>query len=123
MGSRRNDHGKTDNQNTPGRFCDLRAGTCCNWGGIPFWTVFSQTDYRLVLQFWPLILIFLGVEVLLGCRQKNYEILDKEGKVLEQNKIVYDVPAILLTMALVLFSFIMALVNLALITSRHIVIR
>ncbi|NBH27620.1 hypothetical protein D3Z60_18015, partial [Lachnospiraceae bacterium] len=47
----------------------------------------------------------------------------KEGKVLEQNKIVYDVPAILLTMALVLFSFIMALVNLALITSRHIVIR
>ena len=88
-----------------------------------FGLFFPRLDYRLVLQFWPLILIFLGVEVLLGCRQKNYEILDKEGKVLEQNKIVYDVPAILLTMALVLFSFIMALVNLALITSRHIVIK
>ena len=88
-----------------------------------FGLFFPRLDYRLVLQFWPLILIFLGVEVLLGCRQKNYEILDKEGKVLEQNKIVYDVPAILLTMALVLFSFIMALVNLALIPSRHIVIR
>ena len=73
-----------------------------------FGLFFPRLDYRLVLQF---------------CRQKNYEILDKEGKVLEQNKIVYDVPAILLTMALVLFSFIMALVNLALITSRHIVIR
>ncbi len=80
---------------------------------------FPRMDYRLVLQFWPLILILLGVEVLLGCRQKNYEILDKEGKVLEQNKIVYDVPAILLTMALVLFSFVMAVMHLAVISSRH----
>ncbi|MDE7331264.1 MAG: DUF5668 domain-containing protein [Lachnospiraceae bacterium] len=84
---------------------------------------FPRLDYSLVLQFWPLILILLGVEVLFGCRQKNYEILDKEGKVLEQNRIVYDVPAILLTMALVLFSVIMAVVNLALISYRHIIIR
>lgn len=84
---------------------------------------FPRLDYRLVLRFWPLILILLGMEVLSGCRQKSYEILDKKGKVLEQNRVVYDVPAILLTMVLVLFSIVMAAVNLALVSSRHIIIR
>lgn len=80
-------------------------------------------DCRLVLRFWPIILIGLGIEVLLGSRQKNEEVLDEEGKIVEQNKVVYDVPAILLTVVLIFFSMFMAVANWALIHSQDVYLR
>lgn len=73
-----------------------------------FHLFFPTFDYFLIYRFWPVILIFLGVEVLLGSRQKNYEVLDEKGKVVEQSKMVYDVPAIFLMMILTGFSIFMA---------------
>ena len=74
-------------------------------------------DCRVVLRFWPIVLIGLGIEVLLGSRQKNVDVLDGEGKIVEQNKVVYDVPAILLTVVLLFFSMCMALMDWALVYS------
>lgn len=73
--------------------------------------VFPQVDYQFVLHLWPLILILLGVEVLLGSRQKNVEILDENGRIIEQSKLVYDVPAILLTVVLTGFSLCMGVMD------------
>lgn len=77
-------------------------------------------DYRIVFRFWPVVLIGLGIEVLLGSRQKTIEILDEEGKIVEQNKVVYDVPAILLTIVLIFFSVFMAMMNWALLHSQDV---
>lgn len=74
-------------------------------------TFFPGIEFIHVFRFWPIILIMLGVEVLLGSRQKTWEILNAEGKIIEQNKVIYDVPAILLTILLTFFSIIMGLVN------------
>ena len=68
-----------------------------------------RLNYEAVLHFWPLILISLGVEVLLGCTRKR----DENGRVLEQNKIIYDVAAIVLTMVLTGFSIIMGILDFA----------
>lgn len=68
-------------------------------------------DYRFILHLWPLILVLLGIEVLIASRQKNVEILDESGKPVEQNKVVYDVPAILLTMVLTGFSLCMGVMD------------
>lgn len=67
--------------------------------------------YYVVYRFWPLTLITLGIEVLLGSRQKSYEIVNPQGEVVEQNKMVYDVPAILLMIVLTFFSMCMAMVD------------
>lgn len=77
-----------------------------------------RVDYVIILRFWPIILIGLGIEVLLGNRRKNLEVLDEEGKIVEQNKVVYDVPAIVLTVVLIFFSVFLAMVNWALIHSQ-----
>lgn len=77
-------------------------------------------DYRAIFQFWPLILIVLGIEVLLGSRQETYEVRDEKGQVLEQNKVVYDVPAILLTIVLTGFSMFMGILDWAIMHSNHI---
>ena len=82
-----------------------------------------KIDYVIVFRFWPVVLIGLGIEVLLGSRQKNIEVLDEEGKVVEQNKVVYDVPAIMLTVVLIFFSIFMAIMNWALIHSSDIYFR
>ena len=74
-----------------------------------------KLDYRNVFLFWPVILIMLGIEVLLASRQKTWEILDETGKIVEQSKIIYDVPAIVLTMLLTGFSMIIGLLNWALV--------
>lgn len=66
--------------------------------------------FILIYRFWPVILILLGLEVLAGSRQKTYEVLDENGKVVEQSKMVYDVAAILLMMVLTGFSMFMALI-------------
>ncbi len=67
-------------------------------------------DYLTIYRFWPMILIVLGIEVLMGSRQKNVEVLDEEGKVVEQSKVVYDVPAIVLMIVLTIFAMCMAVV-------------
>ena len=66
-------------------------------------------DYRVACRFWPVTLITLGVEVLLGSRQKSFEIRDQGGKLLEENKVVYDGAAIVLTVALKIFSIFMGI--------------
>lgn len=72
---------------------------------------FPAFHYYTIYRFWPVILILLGFEVLAGSRQKCYEIIDSEGRVVEQSKIVYDVPAILLMITLTGFSMCMALID------------
>lgn len=67
--------------------------------------------YLLIFRFWPLILILLGLEVLAGSRQKSYEVLDREGNVVEQSKIVYDTAAILLMIVLTGFAMCMAMAD------------
>ena len=42
-----------------------------------------RLNYEAVLHFWPLILISLGVEVLLGCTRKTYEIRNENGRLLQ----------------------------------------
>lgn len=78
--------------------------------------------YEMVFQFWPLILITLGIEVLVGSRQKTYELRGENGQLLEQNKVVYDVPAIILTMVLTGFSMFMGMVDWAMTHAHHIYI-
>lgn len=68
-------------------------------------------DYRIIYQFWPLILIFLGIEVLFSNRQKSYEVWGAQGQIVEQNKVIYDVPAILLTIVLTAFSMLMGMID------------
>lgn len=74
---------------------------------------FPAFHYYVVYRFWPIILIMLGIEVLLGSRQKSYEVLNRQGEIVEQNKMVYDVPAILLMIVLVFFSMCMAMIDFA----------
>ncbi len=71
-------------------------------------------DYSVILHFWPVILIALGVEILIGSRWKNYEVRNAQGILLEQCRVVYDVPAILLTIILTGFSMIMGIMDWAL---------
>lgn len=68
-------------------------------------------DFRVFFQFWPLMLITLGIEVLLGSRQKTYEVRNEKGQIIEQSKVIYDVSAIVLTFVLTGFSMFMALLD------------
>ena len=70
-------------------------------------------DYVMIFRLWPVILILLGAEVLLGCRHKCYEILDEKGNIKEQQKTVYDVTAIMLTLVLTCFAMGMGIAALA----------
>lgn len=67
-------------------------------------------NYMLIYRFWPIVLILLGIEVLFGSRQQNVEVLDEQGKVIEQSRTIYDFPAVLLMMAVLLFAMCMALI-------------
>lgn len=79
-----------------------------------------RLDYRMVFQFWPLILITLGVEVLFGSRQKTYEVRNEKGQIIEQSKVIYDVSAIILTFVLTGFSLFMGLIDFIMLHSYHI---
>ena len=72
---------------------------------------FPKMDYELIWHFWPLILISLGVEVLLGSRKENYEIRDSGGKLVEQSRVVYDVAGVFLTMALTIFAMMLGMID------------
>lgn len=81
---------------------------------------FPRMDYEVIFHFWPLILISLGVEVLLGSREKSFEVRDEEGKLVEQSKVVYDVAAIILIMVLTLFAAVMGMMDWAVAHSGYI---
>jgi len=58
-------------------------------------------DYRLIFECWPVVLIFLGVEILLGCI----------GKDAKNRKFKYDFGSVLIIMVMMFFSMIMAAVD------------
>lgn len=72
---------------------------------------FPALNYYAIYRFWPVVLIILGIEVLSGARQKTYEVLDAAGKVTEQSKVVYDIPAILMMLVVLGFTVCMAVVD------------
>lgn len=55
-----------------------------------------RINLLMAFRLWPLVLILLGIEVLIGCRYKSYKVIKEDGQVVEQCKVVYDVPAILM---------------------------
>lgn len=79
--------------------------------------IWPQLAYERILQFWPLILILLGLEILWGCcamdrrRHKVQESAAGTGAVIEQYRIQYDFAAILMTGILLVFAICMALLD------------
>lgn len=73
--------------------------------------ILPAIGYQLVIRAWPLIFIILGIEVLLSNRHKTYEVLGEDGKVMEQEKIVYDFPAVFLVIVLILFAMVLAAIT------------
>lgn len=63
--------------------------------------VLPGLNYMFIFGLWPVILIFLGIEILLGCRYKDSD----------KKRFVYDFPAVLLIMMMMLFTMLMALVD------------
>ena len=57
---------------------------------------FPFFDPYEVIRFWPVLLIMLGIEVLLASSGKTCRVMNEEGGMEEQQKMVYDFPAILL---------------------------
>lgn len=82
-------------------------------GGLLFLTrlFWPDLNYEVIWHLWPVILILLGIEVLWGSRNKNYEIRDEKGELVEQSRIIYDVPAIILMVVLTFFSMIMGMIE------------
>lgn len=64
-----------------------------------------------IFRLWPAALILLGGEVLLGSRRKTYEIVGKDGQMVEQCKMIYDGPAIVLTACTLFFTWALAWVD------------
>lgn len=62
---------------------------------------FPALDYIIIFRFWPVLFILLGIEVLLGSRYKMYEVIGDNGKIIEQCKVIYDIPAIIMTFCVV----------------------
>ncbi len=60
--------------------------------------IMPQLNYRILFNLWPIALISLGVEILVSCTRKEQE----------EKKVIYDFPAVLLIMLVVLFVIIMA---------------
>ncbi|MCL2718216.1 MAG: DUF5668 domain-containing protein [Lachnospiraceae bacterium] len=59
-------------------------------------------NINFLFRFWPVILIILGIEVLLGNQFKSTEVVRPDGQIIEQNKVVYDIPAVIM-MGITLF--------------------
>ncbi|MBQ6806166.1 MAG: hypothetical protein IJO97_01890 [Lachnospiraceae bacterium] len=63
--------------------------------------ILPTMNYQRIFEFWPIILIVLGIEILVGCVKKQKD----------TPKYVYDFPAILLVMLLAFFAMLMAAVD------------
>ena len=64
--------------------------------------ILPALNLALVFRFWPVVLIALGIEVLAGSQYKSSEVVSPEGQIIEQNKVVYDIPAVVM-MGITLF--------------------
>lgn len=61
-------------------------------------TVIPSLHYEIIFQFWPVVFILLGIEILVENHKSNTK----------QYKFVYDFPAILMLVVMLLFAMIMA---------------
>ena len=60
-----------------------------------------KLNYSIIFELWPLILIFLGVEILVSCTNKNQE----------KGKFVYDFWAVILVFVVAFFAMIMSVMS------------
>ncbi|MDE5866233.1 MAG: hypothetical protein K2H31_06510 [Lachnospiraceae bacterium] len=58
-------------------------------------------DYRIIMELWPIVLVMLGVEILISSVGKNQD----------KQKFVYDFPAVLIIIVMLLFTMIMAVAD------------
>jgi len=65
-------------------------------------------NIAFLFRFWPVVLIILGVEVLFGSQFKSTEVISPDGRVIEQNKIVYDIPAVIMMGVTLFVTFVLA---------------
>ncbi len=77
----------------------LALGTVCT-----IHVLVPQLNLWLAFRLWPLVLIILGVEVLAGSKYRCYDVVRENGQVVEQCKVIYDVPAILMTACTLIFT-------------------
>ena len=72
---------------------------------------FPFFDPYEMIRFWPVLLIMLGIEVLLASSGKTCRVMNEEGGMEEQQKMVYDFPAILLMIMVACFSMCMGILE------------
>lgn len=61
-------------------------------------TVIPSLHYEMIFQFWPVVFVLLGIEILVENHKSNAN----------QCKFVYDFPAILMLVVMLLFAMVMA---------------
>ncbi len=61
-------------------------------------TVIPALHYEMIFQFWPVVFILLGIEILVENHRSNEK----------QYRFIYDFPAILMLVVMLLFSMVMA---------------
>lgn len=73
--------------------------------GILFLVHMAVPDlqYEMIFQFWPVVFIILGIEILVENHRSN------DG----QYKFIYDFPAILMLVMMLLFAMVMAAVDIS----------
>ncbi len=91
----------------------ITAGTALVFTGVVFLVriFFPTLDIFEWIRFWPVLLIMLGIEVLLANSGKTCQIMNEEGEMEEQQKMVYDFPAILLMIMAACFSMCMGILE------------
>lgn len=60
--------------------------------------VIPALHYEMIFQFWPVVFVLLGIEILVENRRSNEK----------QYRFIYDFPAILMLVILLLFAMVMA---------------
>lgn len=72
----------------------ITLGLCLVIFGVLFLLkmVWSGIDYLMIMRLWPMVFVFLGVEVLLSCKKSN---------------VVYDKAGIVLLTCLIFFAMVM----------------
>ncbi|MDE6405921.1 MAG: DUF5668 domain-containing protein, partial [Lachnospiraceae bacterium] len=61
-------------------------------------TVMPSLHYEMIFQFWPVVFVLLGIEILIENHKSNTD----------QCKFVYDFPAVLMLVVMLLFAMVMA---------------